>query len=464
MSDDTSVLIWCIVSALAWVLVGVAIARAHRDGLHVGTIFCLLFALTYPLKLIATGYGYAVLNSAALGAEWQLWALALSNLSAAMFVLPVAFGTKSVRLESDYREQLEPRSASSAMGWLLTAMVLLVASYGVDSISRVLSVEALIELKEQRGQARLFSASSALMRDAGTFCLITHLAIVIERWRRLGPALRIAYATGWCAVAYVLLAISGSKYMGLLPFAITLLVANSVHMNRHGRGIRVLATAFFALVAIVGIGLTGYLRGLGEIPTPDGLVVAALIQVGHAFDAPDNLSFILSRSDNWWTGDLVFAPTIQYVLLSAIPRAIWLDKPLILGNQYIMERYLPERFTDESGEVISPSMAGEMLLSGGIWFMTVWSFILGVAIALVCRWTQTHRRSRLAIAVYAWLCLNIFNLLRSGTGIVSPLMVFTAMSALTLVASRIAATVSRGACRPAPSLAVIGDRRAGEVS
>ena len=60
-------------------------------------IFCLLFAWNYPLKLIATTLGFAVLNSSQLGSEWQLAALALSNLSAAMFVLPVVLGAKAPR-------------------------------------------------------------------------------------------------------------------------------------------------------------------------------------------------------------------------------------------------------------------------------------------------------------------------------------------------------------------------------
>jgi hypothetical protein len=173
--------------------------------------------------------------------------------------------------------------------------------------------------------------------------------------------------------------------------------------------------------------------------------MTALIQTAYAFDAPDNLSFIMSRVDDWWAGDLAFAPTLQYTFLSAIPRVVWRDKPLVMGNQYIMQRYLPERFTDETGEVISPSMAGEMLVSGGFWFVIGWSLLLGIVLTLVYRWTQKHRRSPLALAVYVWLCLNVFNLLRSGTGIVSPLVIFTVVSTGVLIVSGLAMAVVRGA-------------------
>src|SRR5881628_773824 len=150
MSDETAVLVWCTVSALVWAAVGVAIARTRRDGLHLATIFCLLFALSYPLKLIATSYGFALLDSVALGEEWRLRALGLANLSAAMFILPVTLGTRPVRLQLRHCEEPDLQRGSAAVGWLLTAMVLLVASYGFDSPWRILSFEALTEFRERR--------------------------------------------------------------------------------------------------------------------------------------------------------------------------------------------------------------------------------------------------------------------------------------------------------------------------
>ena len=144
------------------------------------------------------------------------------------------------------------------------------------------------------------------------------------------------------------------------------------------------------------------------------------------------------------------------MFLGAIPRALWRDKPLMMGNLYIMQRYLPERFTDETGEVVNPSMAGEMLLSGGLWFVVFWSLILGVMFMLVYRWAQTHRGSRIALALNVWLSLNVFNLLRSGTGIVSPLVTFTVMSTVVLVTSKLAVTIARRAALTEDQL--IGDR------
>jgi hypothetical protein len=451
MSDETLVQIWCAASALVWTLLGAGIAVKRRDGFHPGTIFCLLFAWNYPLKLIGTTWGFAVLNSSQLGSEWQLAALALSNLSAAMFVIPVLVAAKPPRPGG--LAAAETRRRASGLGWLAVALVLMIASYGLFSIRNIFSFDVLAEISEQRGETRTYSAMVALMRDAGTFCLITHFAVVMRRWAATRAGLRVMLMLAWGFVAYALLAVSASKYMGLLPCATGLLVANALRIQSTGRGFALSRTLAWSALVVVGISGAGYLRGFGAIQSTESLALTSVIQMSHAFDAPDNLSFILSRIENPWTGDLAFAPTLQYLVISPIPRVAWPEKPLVLGNQYIMQRYLSERFTDEAGEAISPSMAGEMLLSGGIWFVIPWSFLLGVGCATVYRWAHRRRRSPIALAAYVWMSLNIFNLLRSGTGVVAPLMTFIGVSVVVVVVARLASTVVRGAVERPEELA-----------
>jgi hypothetical protein len=69
----------------------------------------------------------------------------------------------------------------------------------------------------------------------------------------------------------------------------------------------------------------------------------------------------------------------------------------------------------------------------------------------VYRWAQRHRGSRIALAAQVWLSLNVFNLLRSGTGVVAPLVTFVVISSLVLAGSWLWITISRGA--------VVRDRR-----
>jgi hypothetical protein len=450
VSDEAVVLVWCGVSALCWTALGSAIALKTRDGLHLGTIFCLLFAVSYPIKLAGTVFGFAAMNSDILGAEWQLRSLGLANVSAVFFVVPVIVGARRQQ-KTDAFEVARRTHDSCAMVWLVAAMVLLTTSYGFAALRGIVSIDAWSELREQRDQARLFSGGWALIRDAGIFCLITHFGGAVRRWERLDVVQRVGLVLIWGVVGYILLAVSGSKYMALLPLAISLFMANFIRIERHGSGIPLSRTAGWGLMALVGIGLTGYLRGFTALADDENIALSALIQASFAFDAPDNLSFILSRVNNWWTGDLEFVPTLQYMFLGPFPRILWPDKPLVMGNLYIMQHYLSERFTDELGEVINPSMAGEMLVSGGLWFVIVWSLLLGIGCILVYRWAQRHRDSRIALATQVWLSLNVFNLLRSGTGIVAPLVAFVVISSLVLAASWLSTTISRGA--------VVGERR-----
>ena len=324
-------------------------------------------------------------------------------------------------------------------------MTLIVASYGFYAVRSIFAFDVLAEISEQRGETRTYSAMAALVRDAGTFCLITHFALVMRRWAAVRAGMRLMYGLAWSFAAYTMLAVSASKYMGLLPIAAGVLVANLLRVERTGRGFALSRTVVWSLAAVVGISAAGYVRGFGAIQSTEGLALTSVIQMSHAFDAPDNLSFILARIDNPWTGDLAFAPTIQYLVLSSIPRAAWPEKPLVLGNQYIMQHYLSERFSDEAGEAISPSMAGEMLLSGGIWFVIVWSLVLGLGCMTVYRIAHRHLHSPVAVAAYVWMSLNIFNLLRSGTGVVAPLLTFTGVSVVVVVVARLAAMVVRGA-------------------
>jgi len=198
----------------------------------------------------------------------------------------------------------------------------------------------------------------------------------------------------------------------------------------------------------------GYVRGFGEEDEvyPQGKAIHAFTQLTNSFDAPDNLAVILLRMNDIWFGDLEFKPTIDYIFIKPIPRFLWPNKPLVLGNMYIMSEYLPERFTDYTGEVVSPSMAGEMIVSGGVLFMAIWSFFLGLLFAVFYQRAHRKESSPLSIVLYIWLILNVFNVLRSGTGIISPFIVFASVAGIVIFCSRILKGMGTAAGTPTTPL------------
>ena len=440
----------CLLCAFFWVLVGALIGWWRHDGFHIVTVFCFLFACTYPLKLIATQYNYAVMNPMQLGEYWQYLALGVSNCAAIAFVVPLLLWAR------------RPRSMVPTIGdpprsgvlWLIVFLALTLASYGTGSLFLLRGDQGL--WRQTEGLSRPGSAVGAILRDCAVAALMLYSQSLAYRWTRVRWRGRLALLVAAAALSYGLLALSYSKYVAALPIAIFLLSLNVERLRQSGRGMRLKAVLLMGPIALVAVGWLGYLRGFGVFSTEPqtSAMQQTLIQLLHTFDAIDNLAFILFRVHDFWGGDLFFAPTMQYIFIGLIPRFFWPSKPLIFGNQYIMERYLPERFYGFGGEVISPSMAGEMILSGGFFFMLIWSFLLGCLFAIVYRWAHQPNAPRLVTMIYVWLVLNTFNLLRSGTGLIGALITFIFAASIVLFGAKTAALILGIRARRKPALAV----------
>lgn len=427
------VIFWSSLSASFWCFLAWWISRIKRDPLHVGVIFCLLFALTYPLKSIATEYGFAVINSAELDLHWRLLSLGLANLAGLAFLIPIILVAKK-ELESTPELASSSPHVTILWGWLVAFIFFIILSFGPSTFTRIFSFEALSELNTLRGEERVGSSLSALFSSAGQVCLIMYMRSLVVALSSIGKVRRVGLIMLWLFIAYVLLAVSGSKYLALLPAVLFILLLNMSRVLA-GDVWNFYRVIFLSTIGLVILGIVGYLRGFGGILDEQdyGIAFHTFIQLINAFDAPDNLTLILSRTDDIWLGDLSFVPTIQYTFQGAVPRFLWSDKPLIMGNLFIMERYITERFSDHTGEVVSPSMPGEMLLSGGVVFMVLWSCVLGFLYALSYSYAHRRNRSVLSVLAYSWLALNVFNLLRSGTGIISPFIVFLLIASIVLV-------------------------------
>lgn len=413
------VVLWCLVSALAWVAIGWMFARVTRDPLHIGVNFALLFALSYPIKLMATQYGFAFLNSREVGAVWQLRALALANLSGLAFVLPLFVLARAVTSGEAFPRDLAT-SARSRHFWLAAFILTITIGLGPANFLKIFSFAQLSALSEARPDERVGSSGGALLSIAALVCLIQYFRERIGDFGQQRLVVRVFSVFGWALASWALLAVSGSKFYALLPLGVAVIVLNSLRV-RQGRPWSFNRTIVWSLAGALLLAAAGYLRGFGRFAAGASVGMLTLLQFVAAFDAPDNLTMILSRMHHPWTGDLEFQPTIQYLVTSQIPRFLWPTKPLVMANQFIMERFLPERYTGYTGEVVSPSMPGEMILSGGLFFVIFWSLILGVLFAVVYRKAHSRHPSAMATVAYVWLSLNVFNLLRSGTGILSQL-------------------------------------------
>ncbi len=418
----TTVVFYSFVSIAFWVFIAWRVSVRFSDAVHFGVLFALLFVVNYPLKLIFTEYGYpSAMDSMALEPIYRLKALGLSNLCALAFVAPLFFFKLRAPLGTpeDYPQVLQTKRTYL---WLFLFLGFEIAAIGPEKLVFLLDFGRAHDLVEIRTAERLNSALVGLFRFAATAALIMHMSSVASKWVLLGKKNYFVMFIVWPGIMYSFLVLTGSKEGVLTLPLLAVILFNYYRRIYRQKFYSFQAVMGLLLVGVLLVGLLGYLRGFGTL---SGNPFEQMLQQGlYAFDAIDNFSFIIYRMGDYWQGDLNFIPTMHNLFVSVVPRFLWQDKPLVAGNQFIMQLYLPERFTGHLGEVVSPSMPGEFMLSGGFFFMLFWSAAIGLLFHFFYFKLHQPKAKLFFLMGYLFLAININNLLRSGDGMLGVFVVF----------------------------------------
>ncbi len=405
-----------------WVFIAWRLSARFSDAMHFGVLFALLFVVNYPLKLIFTEYGFpSAMDSLALEPIYRLMALGLSNLCALAFVAPLFFFKLRVPLGTpeDYPQVLQTKKTYL---WLFLFLGFEIIGVGPEKLVYLLDFGRATDLIEIRTEERLDSAMAGLLRFAGMAALIMHVSSVASKWVLLGKKSYFMVFIVWPGIMYFFLVLTGSKQSVLILPLLAVILFNYYRRIYRQKFYSFQTIMGFLLVGVLLVGLLGYLRGFGTLY---GNPLEQMLQQGlYAFDAIDNFAFIIYRMGDYWRGDLDFLPTIHNLSVSVVPRFFWPDKPLVMSNQFIMQIYLPERFTGHLGEAVSPSMPGEFMLSGGIFFMLFWSAAIGLLFYFFYFKTHQPKAKLFFLMGYLFLAININNLLRSGDGMLGIFVVF----------------------------------------
>ena len=411
----------CVISIIFWIYMSYILAKKKEDYLYPGVVFCILFVISYPLKLIFSFYGFHVLDSMVVDQTIVISSIFIFNFAALIFLLPLMLQSK-IKTSRDKFEII----SFSPFVMILLVFLLQIISEGFSAFFAIFSLESLQSRIGERANERVGSGLVSLLGYSGFFLTIL-LSIKLgaqKKYKILVVPVLIVYSI------FTLL-ISGSKYEALLFPCCFFIVYFYIQRSE---GIDILNFKKLLLGSLGGlflIGFFGYIRGVGawEGESNHPFLLQSLIQLTNSFDAPDNLIVLLDRADTWVVGGIGFRLIFDYLFLPFIPRFIWSGKPLVQGNQVIMEEFFPERFGGHLGEAISPSFPGEMLLTGGLVYMCVWLLILGALYGRLYFLAQT--KGGLYFIVYVWSLLNIFNFMRSGTGCIGSLMLFFLVSVAT---------------------------------
>ena len=409
----------CVISVLFWLYIVSAVAKRKDDFLHPVVVFAGLFSITYPLKLLLSFHGFHTLDSMSIDQATILSSIAIFNLAGLFFIMPMTFQSRVATGQHIFRIVSFPFPVTLAL-----VLLMLIVSHGINAFLAIFSLEALQGRIAERANERVGSGLVALLGYA-SLCLLIIFSIKYLRDNR-SPLFGFIVVIGYSAFALV---ISGSKYEGLLLPVIFFIVWYYQNRSINRRVLSINRMFFIGMAGVFFIALFGYIRGMNKFGVDHPVFLQAFYQLIYAFDAPDNLIIMLDRAETWIFGELNFRPLFDYLILPFIPRFVWAEKPLIQGNQLIMQEYFPERFGGHLGEVISPSLPGEMILAGGLIYMMVWLFILGFLCGRLYTLAQT--KGGFYFIAYIWVLLNMFNFLRSGTGAVGSLIMFTVIGLIT---------------------------------
>lgn len=427
------------VSVVLWVSAAAAISKHKNDLFHPAVIFLLIFVISYPLKLIFSFHGFHVLDSMSVDQSTILKSILIFNLGAVFFILPLVL-QNSIKIS----QRALIIKGFSAHTSLIVAIILLIITHGTDAFFSIFSQEGLQSRISERQNERIGSGLIALCGQLGLFFLMTYSIKHINAEGSLFKVIPVL--TSYSLFA---LLISGSKYQALLPILTFAMVFYYYQLVQGRLAFKFKHMFMGSILMLLFVGLFGFIRGAGSWGDEDShsFFLQAFYQLINAFDAPDNLIVILDRADDWFVGEIGLRLWGDYILLPFIPRFLWSEKPLVQGNQLVMQYYFPERFSGHLGEAISPSFPGEMILTGGLIYFLVWTVVLGIMVAKLYKYALT--RGGLYFFTYIWVTLNMFNFMRSGTGTLGSLILFVivALSAhfiirLLLVASREAKSFS----------------------
>ncbi|HIP13073.1 MAG TPA: oligosaccharide repeat unit polymerase [Arcobacter sp.] len=400
------------------------IYQSTNDALHYGIIFLLLFIITYPLKIYITiSYGINVLNVDEVPVNGYWFTIFISNTGAIIFIFPI-FIFKKIIVKSNQSLEIQNRilNKKSMFLWLLLLAISIVfLSYGFDAIKAVFSFsqqEMANRITERTGE-RVGAGLNAVLRSVGITLIYIYIMKISDNFSYFSKIKKLLLLVILLVSSYLLLAVSGSKVMALFPWVVFLLYYNRLKLRKNMHGISVKLLIYVGTLSLFSIALLGYIRGFGTIVSEYGYSATYLAfrQLTNAFDAGDNLLLLLHRMENIMFGEIYFHTTIDY-LTSWIPRFIWADKPLVRGNQYIMQYIFPERFGGHMGEAISSSLHGQLLLDGGFFYMIFMIFIMGLLYRYLY-YLFIRKNNFFLHIIYIWFTINIFGLLRSGFGIFS---------------------------------------------
>jgi len=165
---------------------------------------------------------------------------------------------------------------------------------------------------------------------------------------------------------------------------------------------------------------------LGPHPAQNHPVYIALVTTSSSFEGVGHLAIWLDRTDmvQKLIGVDHGKSWMFNTALSLVPRQIWPDKPLIYGSIAEQQFLYPAMFETLEFASLPPSFIVDFAHGFGIPVALALAFLLGAGLRLIDKGLYDSGNMILrSLALFAFL--NMFNVIRSGTGILQGLIVLS---------------------------------------
>jgi len=372
---------------------------------------------SYPVKLILSKYGFSVLDSNTLGISYQQQSLYISFFCSVLFLIPALFFHK---VKSPPDLNINKHNLASLKLIIIIFGIFVLLSNDLNAIKSALTLQfdAINDINKAKGAERQNSSFKAIFSNVSTALITVFCYNLANTAKKLFSMINVMKVL---AIGFFMLLVTSSKMTAIYPIAAYVISVSMIYVNRGGK-INYFKIILSFLLFLVLTAFAGFIRAITS-ETDFSVAHMALIQLLNAFDMPDNFAFILSRINDFWLGDRNLSLTWEYLFVAFIPRFLWPDKPDVFGNMSVMRDYFFERYGGFSGEVLSPSMPGEMMVSGGMIFLIMWSLIVGSLYYIIVN-KAYYSKNKVWIILYIWSLINLVNLLRSGSGVLGSMFFF----------------------------------------
>lgn len=401
--------------------------------------FTLLWYISFPLRCLLIGYDLIALQ---VEREWDAVPLVTGSLLSLLFWGTVYLGHLTARVRPAGGADGEPLRLPPV--WRSAGVVALSVSLALLFVFNTVISGGQYQAftGNEQNEARVGSGGFFLLAELFVLAAVAYLGRVMQARRRflLSAGEWALYSLVFLLSVFMTVAINSRRVMAALMLA--LVVAYGVQSRR--RWLLPLAAVLGSVLMspvlqiIRYLSVTTLLSGESTLGTAFSALTESrvvLTTLSSSFEGIDHLALFVQRAG--WSGVLFGidggAAWLYNVALAMVPRGVWPGKPLIYGSLAEQHFLYPEMFAASAATTTLPvSFVVDFSYGFGIFGGLILSLLLGRLFAVLSSdlWNPAAGAARRALALFVFV--NVFNVVRAGTGFLQAVLVFVLVSGLVL--------------------------------